>query len=168
MKDKKNPPAAPSRKLPPWECLTKRDAGELINWTVAKVKEERDKEQAITERFIHYGQELSDPDDPATLKRALAAADNGDMTLLEIDYPEIAKRLPSHKRGRPPKTRSGDAVWDAVWDVKLIRRIWKKYFNKIKRPQNDRVNAEQIAAARWGVDVEAVCNRLKKLKQSFC
>jgi hypothetical protein len=150
-----------------WKHLNQRDADELIDWTNAKLNEQRDKDQEISERFIRYGQELSDSNDRATFERALEAASAGDTTLLEIDYPELAKRFPTPgQRGRP----RDDRVWEAARDVGLIRQVWKQHREfldgKFKRSQNRtgtiEVTAEQIAADRCGVDVEAVRNRLHK------
>src|SRR5216684_4536608 len=147
-----------------WKHLNKRDEQELTAWTIARLDEQRDKEQAISDLFIRHGQELSDPNDRATFERDLEAANAGDMTLLEIDYPELAKRFPAPgKRGRP----RDDKVWQAACDVGLIRQFWKqhkKYLDSQFRRSQHRtgtieITAEQIAADRWGVDVEAVRNR---------
>jgi hypothetical protein len=162
MTDKKKPAAAPDGKLPPWQCRTERDAQELMDWTIAKL----DEEHGIVDRFLHAGDDDPYPRLLPTIEYALAAADNGDRTLLETAYPEVAERLPLLRRGRPSKPRHGNAVWEAVWDVKWVRHIWKKHFGRIKRPQNDRVTAELIAAHRWGVDVAAVHARLKKPPQT--
>jgi hypothetical protein len=143
-----------------------RDAQDLIDWTNAKLDQLRDKEEEISERFIRHGQELSNPHDRATFQRALEAASAGDMSLFEIDYPEFAKRFSPDKRGRP---RDGK-VWEAARDVKSIRQIWKQHKKSLdakfkrwqRRTSNIEVTAEQIAADRHGVDVDAVCNRLHK------
>ncbi len=150
-----------------WKHLNKRDEQELTAWTNARLDEQRDKEEAISDLFIRHGQELSDPNDRATFERALEAASAGDMTLFEIDYPELAKRFPTPaKRGRA----RDDKVWEAARDVGLIRHFWKQHKRfldgKFKHSQHRTgtitVEAEQIAADRWSVDVDAVRNRLHK------
>jgi hypothetical protein len=146
----------------PLAGLSERDAKKkLIERTIAKL----DEEQAIVDRFIHAGD--YDPG-PKVIsdEQALEAAKNGDITLLRKAYPEFVEylHLPARKPGRPPKSKDGDAVREAVLDVQLIRRIWKEHPDEFKRLKN--VTAEQIAADRWGVDIEAVCNRLKKFKRS--
>jgi hypothetical protein len=144
--------------LPNWDCRNERDAKELIEWTIAQL----DKERAITESFIHAGD--YGPPHPTllpTIEWALEVAkDHGDMTLLqkivEVE-PEYAKylRSPARQRGRPPKPKDDDAMWQAAFEVRLIRHIWKEHFGKFKRSLNDKVTAEQIAALRWkGVDAE--------------
>jgi hypothetical protein len=151
-----------------WRHLTQRDEQELTAWTNARLDERREKEEAISEHFIRHGQELSDPDNPTTFKRDFEAASAGDTTLFEIDYPELAKRFfpTPAKRGAP----RGDKVWEAARDVGLIRQFWKQHKKfldgKFKCSQHrtgtTEVTAEQIAADRCGVDVEAVRNRLHK------
>jgi hypothetical protein len=151
-----------------WKHLNQHDAQELIAWTNARLDQQRDKEEAISDLFIRFGQELSNPNDRATFERALEAASAGDMTLLEIDYPELAKRFSTPaKRGRP----RDDKVWEAARDVGSIRQIWKQHkkllvgkFRRLHFHRNDaiEVTAEQIAAERWSVDVDAVRNRLHK------
>jgi hypothetical protein len=149
-----------------WKHLTQRDAQELTEWTIAKL----DHEQAIVEAFIHAGDH--DPHHQRIITDearavALQAADRGDLTLLREVYPELTKHLPAPPdRGRP----RDDKVWEAARDVGLIRRFWKQHKEfldgKFKRSQHRTgtitVEAEQIAADRWHVDVEAVRNRLHK------
>ena len=78
--------------------------------------------------------------------------------------------LPSsdNKRGRP----RDDNVWEAARAVGMIRQLWKehkkfldgKFRHALHRASTIEVTAEQIAADRWSVDVEAVRNRLHKKK----
>ena len=97
-----------------------------------------------------------------------SSASAGDLTLMEIDYPDLAKHFPAAaKRGRI----RDDDVWAAARDVRLIRLFWKQHKKLLEgkfKPTQHRtgtveVTAEQIAADRYGVDVEAVCNRLHKV-----
>jgi hypothetical protein len=143
-------------KLPRWECRSKRDAQELTDWTNAKLDEFR----TIAENFIRLG----DGHEPLiTKERALEAGKKGDMTKFLEVYPELAGwRPPPRKVGRPPKPEDGDAVGEAATDVRLIRRVWKRSFGRFRRPQNDKVTAEKIAADRWDVDEEKLRYRLKK------
>lgn len=151
-----------------WKHLNQPDSQELIAWTNARLDEQCGKEEAISDLFIRFGEELSNPNDRATFERALEAASAGDMALLEIDYPELAKRFPTPaKRGRP----RDDKVWEASREVGLIRQIWKQHkklldgkFKRLHFHRNDtiEVTAEMIAAERWGVSFDAVRNRLHK------
>jgi hypothetical protein len=155
-----------------WKFLTVNDAKELTAWTNDQLDQQHAKEQMIGNLYIQFGQEHSDPDDPATFKRYFEAASAGDTTLFEIDYPELAKRFfpAAAKRGR---TRD-DKVWAAARDVRLIRLFWKQHKKFLdgkfkptqRRTGTSTVEAEQIAADRWGVDVEAVRHRLHKKPKS--
>jgi uncharacterized coiled-coil protein SlyX len=140
-----------------WKYLDQHDADELIELTIAKLDQAQTIINAINEPIVRMQTVL------AKTKDALAAFQRvwgGD---------ELAKRFPTpDQRGRP----RDDAVWQAARDVGLIRKIWKdhkEYLDrKFKRSKtstgNITVTAEQIAADRWHVDVEAVYNRLKKPK----
>jgi hypothetical protein len=113
-------------------------------------------------RLEGYDYGPNGPTFPPTIEQALQAAKNDDITLLRRLYPELAEylHLAPRKRGRPPKSRRGDAVQEAVSDVKSIRDLWK--YDKSKRPQN--APPEQIAADRWQVDEDAVRMWLKHVK----
>jgi hypothetical protein len=155
------------RRVMIWKYLTKPDAQWLTAWTDAMLVQQHGTELAMSERFIKFGQEISDPNDRETFQRALESASAGDLTLLEIDYPELAKLFPvAAKRGRP----RDDKVWEAARDVRLIGQIWKqdKTFleSKLRHTQHRtgtiEVTAEQIVADRSRVDIDAICNRLHK------
>ncbi|MCK1570785.1 hypothetical protein [Bradyrhizobium sp. 174] len=148
-----------SDQLPRWECANQRDADQLIKWTNNRL----DRLDAIAEHFIHVG---DDDEKLITEEKAIEAADAGDLSLLRKLHPELAKFLhrSTRKPGRPPRPEDADAVREAAIDARVIRHLWQQSFGKLKRPQNDKVTAEQIAADRWGVDQQAVRNRLKKWK----
>ena len=66
---------------------------------------------------------------------------------------------------RPPKLDRGQKYAKgqglsparaAAEEARLIREIWKKRYGRRNRPRGLRPTAEEIAAARWGVDEEAV------------
>lgn len=97
-----------------------------------------------------------------------AAEKNGDIEPLRRKLPHLAKflqlpkQLPGVRRTRLEKLRRDTAVMGAINDAKRIRALWKLHYNKKNRRVGD-VTAEEIAAARWGIDVEDVIAKLKKL-----
>jgi hypothetical protein len=124
-----------------WKYLTQDDAQELIAWTNDKL----DREPRIVGDYIFWPW----------------------VTASEREWIIHNGNPPSpDKRGRP----RDDKIWEAARDARLIRQIWKghKKFldDKFRHPQHRtgtiEVTAEEIAANRRGVDVEAVCNRLHK------
>jgi hypothetical protein len=87
-----------------------------------------------------------------TLEYALEAYhDTGDLSLLQQADPKYAEYLSRKQRGRPPTSKDDDRIWQAVWDVKLIRGIWKEHYRQFYRPKNDIVTAREIAAKRHGI-----------------
>jgi hypothetical protein len=172
--------AVPPAALPPWKCLNRRDADKLIEWTISKL----DQEHAITEMFIQLGEftrlntftPLVDGQPPVTLLPTFEYAmevfrETGDLTLLQQADPDYAEYLSRKKRGRPAKSKDEDRIWQAVWDVILIRQIWKEHFGKFYRSGKDKVvvTAEQIAKERNRInrDADRVTfeQRLRKLKK---
>jgi hypothetical protein len=157
-------------KLPRWECLNDRDAQKLIEWTNGEL----DHFETVRGYFLEAGNgfELEEDKDPfhiwwlkeQAIEQAIEQADNGDIKPLRLAFPHLARflHLSKRKRGqRYPKAKE-DPVREATHHVRIIRHFWKKHYKKMNRPKNDRVTAEQIAADRWEVDVEAVIGRLKK------
>jgi hypothetical protein len=124
-----------------WKYLKKDDATELIEWTLAKL----DREPIIENGQMFWPW----------------------MSRAEREWEIHGEPSSDNKRGRP----RDDNVWEAARDVGLIRQLWKdhKEFldHKFKRSKNGNITviAERIAADRWHVDVEAVYNRIKKLKR---
>jgi hypothetical protein len=181
-----SPPAA----LPRWKCLNQRDADKLIAWTNARLDEKHallDEEHELSEMLIQL-REFSNargfipiegydygpygPTLPPSLEMASEAAKSGNITLLRRIYPELVEYLqpPSHKRGRPPTSKDGDRVWEAVRDVKLIQQIWKEHYDQFYRPKNDKVTAVEIASERNRLTSrmeKTLGNRRKKLKKPF-
>jgi hypothetical protein len=158
-------------KLPRWVCLNDRDAEKLIEWT----NRELDRLETVRGYFLEVGNgvEFEGDEDPSyirwrkeqAIQQAIEQADNGNIKPLRHELPHLARflHLGKRKRGqRYAKAKEGDPLWEATLDVRIIRHLWKKHYKKINRPKNDRVTAEQIAADRWKVDVEAVVSRLKK------
>jgi hypothetical protein len=123
-----------------WKYLTQRDATELTAWTNAKL----DDELVVVGSYIFF---------PWT-------------TVSEREWIMHGGQPAAVKRGRP----RDDKVWEADRDARLIRQIWKdnkKLLDGKFKPMHHRtgtieVSAEQIAADRHGVDVEAVRTRLHK------
>jgi hypothetical protein len=126
-----------------WECRDQRDADKLIAWTKAKLEHER----KIINRFIQFGD------------------DSPRLPLLPSIEQRRRRKLPTGRTGRPKTEKHGDPMWEALWDVELIQQIWLEHFGHWYRPKNDKVRAEQIAADRWDVDVDMVCNWVKKAKK---
>jgi hypothetical protein len=125
-----------------WECRDPRDADKLIAWTKAKLEHERD----IINRFIHFG------DDSPRLPLSLSIEQRR------------RRKLPTGRTGRPPE-KHGDPMWEALWDVRLIKQIWLEHFGHKSRPKDDAVRAEKIAADRWEVDLVTLGDWIKKAKK---
>jgi hypothetical protein len=159
------------QQLPRWKCRDQRDADKLTAWTLAKL----DEEHAISEMLIHLGDGLP-PRLLPTFEYAMEVYyETGDKSLIQQVDPKIAKRLlqrkPSGKRGggRTPNEKHGDRIWQAVWDVKLIKQIWQEHFGHYYRPKNDKVRARDMAAKhhsiKEGSRAEVTFDqRLRKLK----
>jgi hypothetical protein len=137
--------------LPPWKSGKPEDQEWLIDWTNDRL----DEEHAISDMFIHLGD--SSPALVPTFEYAMEVwREKGDKSLIERVDPAFAKnpspyRKPSGKRGggRQADEKHGDKIWQAVWDVKLIRDIWKQYYGgDFYRSTKDKVTAEKIAKAR--------------------
>jgi hypothetical protein len=146
---------------PRWDCSKPRDAQNMTKW-VNNALDFRDNKI----KYLRVLGEGLRSFDPAYLKmKAIEQADRGNIGPLRLLFPDLAKFLcpPKQKRGqRFPRNKESDPVAGAAIDAKEIRTLWKFFYGKRNRPRNDPVTAEQIAADRWGVDVEAVIARLKK------
>ena len=103
----------------------------------------------------------------APLAMEIAAAEqDGDIDQLRRALPHLAKflQLPKQPDGvrRPKVDEHSEVVLMAANDVPRIRALWQEHYNKKNRKAGD-VTAEEIAAERWGVDVEDVFAKLKKI-----
>jgi hypothetical protein len=101
------------------------------------------------------------------LAREIASAEHGDIEPLRAALPHLAKflQLPKLPPGETWSNLANEhvpVVLMAAHDVPRIRALWQLHYNKKNRRAGD-VTAEEIAAARWGVDVEDVISRLKKI-----
>jgi hypothetical protein len=133
----------------------------MTEWVNDKI----DQLETMSNRFLRYGETVLESDERHVKAQAIEQADRGNIEPLQRLLPEYARFLcrPKLKRGkRFPKDGNNDPVARAVDDVTLIRALWKQHYGKKNRPKNDPITAEQIAADRWKVDVEAVVSRLKK------
>jgi hypothetical protein len=145
---------------PRWDCSKPRDAQNMIKW-VNNALDFRDNKI----KYLRVLGEGLRSFDPAYLKmKAIEQADRGSIGPLRLLFPDLARflSLPKLKRGQRFPRNESDPVTGAAIDSKEIRTLWKFFYGKRNRPKNDPVTAEQIAADRWGVDVEAVIARLKK------
>jgi hypothetical protein len=146
---------------PPWPPRSQAEAKLLEDLTNAKLDE-----TIAYDRFIW--EMLKQPREAQPLNPLLPTfeyamevyRDTGDKTLLQQIEPKLAKTLPQRKPsgkrggGRPANERHGDEIWEAVWDVKLIKQIWKEqYGGKFYRPSatSFEVTAESIAKKRHGI-----------------
>jgi hypothetical protein len=105
----------------------------------------------------------------AKLKEARAFAD----MLVELGNdpdPEYTAYLVSGKRGAPIKQQRGDPIFEAVWDVVTIKRIWLEHFGSKNRPKNYKAIAEDIAKTEWKIkrecDIKAFERVLRELKRA--
>jgi hypothetical protein len=110
---------------------------------------------------------------------ALRAAHGGDIEPLKARFPDIAEfisRLPMpHGKHRtkpaarrwpyPPSPEPAEGRRDrielAVAELAIVRAIWRTYYHRQNRPEQ--MKAEEIVAERWGVELEEVAERLKRL-----
>jgi hypothetical protein len=147
--------------LPRWECRKAGDEQKMTKW----VNDEIDRIETVSNRFLNYGESVLASDECYVKTQAIEQADQGNIEPLRRLLPEYARFLCRPKQGRGkrfPKDEKNDRVGRAVDDVTLIRALWQQHYGRKNRPKNDPVTAEQIAADRWKVDVEAVVSRLKK------
>lgn len=101
----------------------------------------------------------------ADLGPQVEQANRGNVEPLRKALPKYAKFIKPPKLGRGqrfPKIRDANLVTAAVEDVKRIRALWKKHYKKQNRHAADGPSAEEIAADRWEVDIEALKERLKR------
>ena len=145
---------------PLWRCGNKRDAKTMVAW----VNGHLDRAEALSKTFFELLRVFRNQVGPV-LKKPSDRADKGDVEPLRKLFPYLARFIhrPKLKRGqRFPKDPENDRAERAVYDVKLIRALWMQCTGKHADPRDDLVTAEQIAADRNGVDVNAVINRIKK------
>lgn len=96
---------------------------------------------------------------------ALKEAKQGNIKPLRNAYPHLAPFLhpPKRRRGqRLPKAKPR-ALAHAVTDVSSIRDLWRRHFRRVKRRRGE-LSAEEIAAERWKVDVDAVLSAVEHRK----
>jgi hypothetical protein len=103
----------------------------------------------------------------AQLEKAKAQARLGNLEPLRRLYSEIAEFLhkPKLKPGRPVDNddkRYRLRVSAAIDDVHFIRNIWANNYGRWKRPDNDPVTAESIAAGRHGLTATKVKDAMYK------
>jgi hypothetical protein len=116
--------------------------------------------------------------------RRIAAAEHGDIEPLREKYPHLAPYLFTPKRKRGARFFRPDDPWwrddnpflaygraitvspvqCAVDDVRRIRALWRKAYSRFKRASS-LISAEEIAANRWGVNVEEIFAAQKKHKK---
>jgi hypothetical protein len=149
-------------KKPPWHAIPE----EMEKWVNEKLNAGYADEGGSHVEFMWI------MDDDA---RRIYAAEHGDIEPLKQKYPHLAPYLclPKRKRGvrffKPEHPwwqydnpflalghalQAEDKVQCALDDVKRIRAIWRKEYGRYNR--SDLISAEQIAANRWGVDVEDI------------
>jgi hypothetical protein len=143
---------APDPALPPWQARNERDRWAMIEFTVAEL--------------LHEDWELEDQRDPRALlafrspkpsperqlEQAKVAARHGNLAPLRELFPQIAEFIAEPKRGRgvhrppSPLLQYGRNHTYAVTNtVTRVRRIWRKYYGKWKRPAGDNLMVEVIA-----------------------
>jgi hypothetical protein len=136
-----------------WKYLTEHDARELTAWTNDKL----DHEPVVVGDHMFFPW-VADSDRKLIIAGDVPWISHSDRGWIVHDA------LP--ERGRPRDV----AVWQAARDVGSIRHIWKQHKrfleSKFKHTQHRTgtitVTAEQIAADRNHVDIEAIRNRLHK------
>ena len=131
-------PAAETE-LPRWHARDQREREQMFRWMFEKLNEARARRQGV----------------PLTVwlksdAAAQLAAWHGNMRPLRAKYPHLAPFLhpPKLRRGHHLRKNPGDALRQAVEDVKLIRQIWKKYYPRKIRHHDDGPSAAEIAACR--------------------
>jgi hypothetical protein len=131
-------PAAET-KLPPWQARNQRERDQMYEWVVGKLQEARANRKGIP---------LLDWFKSDAAAKWAASHDN--MQPLRAKYPDLAPFLhpPERGRGKHQRPHPGDALLQAVEDVKSIKQIWKKYFPRKIRHAEDGLSALDIAA-RW-------------------
>jgi hypothetical protein len=166
-------PAKPTR----WECSNTADAQAMTAW----INFELDRLKALREWFTgdsagddKWQGDADTPDWVVTMmviEEAIRHADKtGDLEPLLQDL----EHLTGHDLARflrpPPKTRGqkftrtgADHAKQAAADVRAIRALLRWHYPDHKRrPKGDLITAERIAAARHGVSIAAIENKMKK------
>jgi hypothetical protein len=155
------PPKDSSAGLPSWDCSKPADALKMTDWVNLQLN------RIPPPGF--YSEFFFPPSGSEEDKKwgAVKEAYNGNVEPLKLMLPVLAPFLtpPKRQRGkRFSKHDEVDPVQQAAMDARHIRALWKTNYGKSNRPKNDPVTAEQIAADRHSVDVEAVVTRLGKIR----
>ena len=94
------------------------------------------------------------PDPSNYIAWAMVQAD-ADISIepLRQAFPELARflQLPKRGDGKRGEQRGYNPVKGAARDVKRIRALWRKHYGNKRRKRGD-LSAEDIAAARWGLE----------------
>ena len=171
-------------KLPPWDCRNDLARRHLEEWTLDQLNKLDD--ELVTERDIeimlrmnsdefHEWSEEQFRRQPlrARVMKAAKAKDARLLTRLTANDPELqqlAYRVLSHKRGRgrPKGSRQTDIVGEersiferAAIDVGRIYDLWQRKLGH--RYRKERPTAVEIAARRWGLNVD----ELRRFRKNF-
>jgi hypothetical protein len=143
--------------LPPWRARSERERRRMVTFVLDQLDQmDIDDSRSIDPDYERVGLEL---------------AERGDVTLLRLANPRIARFIHplALKRGqRRRKRRSADRHTDrvdaAAMDVPRIRDIWRRAYDGVRyRTMGCGPTAAEIAAERWSVKVDDVERRVKKL-----
>jgi len=177
--------------LPPWKAHSPRHRERMRAWVNAELDaQEAAFHRRLVSEVANYtrllGERLSHLDDGEKSRRkerglaktqewlrelALQQAEQGNLEPLRKLHPGLARFInkPLLKRGEHfGKKLSDDPVAlrcrleEALAELPRVRAIWKKHYGKTNR-QGGQLTAEEIVAARWGLDEEEV--RKRRLSQ---
>jgi hypothetical protein len=149
---------------PPWSARSELEREQMRTWVnreLNRLPDELERWRAsdeyktgLDERSKRYDAWLADHGPE------IESAEAGNIEPLRAALPHLAKFL------HPPKRRQGERsfpkfkdtlrVSAACDDVDRIRALWKQHYGRKNRHAEDGPSAEEIAAERWEVDVEAV------------
>jgi hypothetical protein len=148
-----------SSALPRWESRDARDVRAMTEW----VNDQLNLIDADEMRKSLKGENA-----PTNyIDWAIDQADNHrNLQPLKQAFPSLARflRLPKRGHGKRGPSRRYDPAKGAAQDVRRIRALWRRHYNKKKRITGP--SAEQIAAERWEIeDPEIVVSKMKKLSE---
>jgi len=164
-------PSALRPGLPPWHPTNEAEKDWLRRWTneqFADLDAAWEAYARTTKELVAWCPSIEADTRDELIEEAKAQARLGDLEPLRRLYPEILEFLcvPKLKPGQHRPVNNNDEYYRlraAIDDVHIVRNIWAKNYNgRWKRPDNDPVTAESIAAGRHGLAAAKVKDAMYK------
>lgn len=149
---------------PPWRARNEREREQMRAWVKRELNRLPDPlELWLASDEYKAGLDARSKQYDAWLNNLgpqIESAEAGNIEPLRAALPHLAKfiHLPKRRQGERsfPKFKDALRVSAACDDVDRIRALWKQHYGRKNRHAEDGPSAEEIAADRWEVDVEAV------------